>query len=241
MSDGGADIARLRRKIVEMAHRAKEGHIPSALSILDIVYVLHTQIMGPDDLFLLSKGHGCLALYTVLAGMGVFPSEWLDHFCEPHAPLQGHPERGVPGVHFSSGSLGHAICGAVGMAYAKKVKGEPGHVYCLIGDGELLEGSCWESLRLADELDLGNLSFSVDMNEADREKNARRAKYFVQGPVWEDDGHDHGKLKLGFGCRHRLYLLHTVKGCGIQEMEADPRAWHHKSSGLGEILERMNG
>jgi len=230
------DIPRLRRRIVEMAHRAREGHVPSALSILDILYVLYTDIMGPDDQFVLSKGHGCLALYVMLADRGVIPAEWLDHFCEPGAALQGHPENSTPGVAFSTGSLGHGICGAVGLAYAKKVKGGSGRVFCLIGDGEAQEGSVWEALRVIDELGLDNLSVIVDMNEPERAKHARRLAAFFPGSVWDSDGHDHATLRQAFAGSMRLYLLKTVKGKGVPEMEADPRAWHHRSLGLGEIL-----
>jgi transketolase len=234
------DIPRLRRRIVDMAHKAREGHVPSALSILDIVYVLYTEIMGPDDKFVLSKGHGCLALYVMLAERGVIPAEWLDHFCEPGAALQGHPENSTPGVHFSSGSLGHGICGAVGLAYAKKVRGEPGHVWCLIGDGEAHEGSVWEAMRIIDDLGLSNISVIVDMNEPDRARHARRLAAFFSGSVWASDGHDHVTLRQAFGGPMRLYLLKTVKGNGVPDMEADPRAWHHRSLGLGEILAGMS-
>ncbi len=240
MQDAGADIARLRRKIVEMAHKAKEGHIPSCLSVLDIIHVLYSQVLGPQDHFVLSKGHAAAALYVVLAERGVIPAEWLDHFCEPRAPLQGHPEIHTPGVEFSSGSLGHGICGAVGMAYAKKVKGEPGHVYCLIGDGEAQEGSVWEAMRLVSDLYLSNITIIVDLNEPEREKHARRLVSF-SNYTWElRDGHDHQKIKIAFqGVQPRVVFAKTVKGRGIPEMEEDPRAWHHRSIGLGEILERM--
>lgn len=214
--------------------------MPSALSILDIIYVLHREVMGADDLFVLSKGHGCLALYVMLAETGAIAPEALDHFCEPGALLQGHPEMGTNGVHFSSGSLGHGICGAVGLAYAKKVKGELGRVYCLIGDGEAQEGSVWEAMRLIDELELQNISIIVDMNEPERAKHALRLAAFADIQHWRSEGHDHRTLKQGFAVGHRLYFFNTTKGKGIPEMEADPRAWHHRSLGLGEILGRMD-
>lgn len=218
---------------------ASEGHVPSSLSVLDIIYVLYSYVLGSNDVFLLSKGHASLAWYVVLAHHKIIPEEWLDHFCKPNAALQGHPENSIPGVAFSTGSLGHGLPGAVGMAYAKKVKGEPGHVWCLVGDGELMEGSCWESFRLIDDLGLKNISIIVDMNEDDRKKNAYRVASFFEGSVWISAGHDHDQLKQAFSCPMRLFLLHTIKGRGIDVMERDPKAWHHKSTGLQEILDSM--
>jgi transketolase len=236
-----SDIARLRRRILEVAHKAKEGHCPSSLSVLDIIYVLYEHVMGEDDIFLLSKGHASLGWYAVLEHRGIIPPTWLDHFCEPGAALQGHPENHIPGVHFSSGSLGHGICGAVGLAYAKKVKSETGHVYCLIGDGEAQEGSVFEAMRLIDDLDLKNISIIVDMNEPERAKHAMRLRGFANDQIWASEGHNHATLKMAFGVKHRLFFFNTTKGKGIPEMEQDPKAWHHRSLGLGEILERMDG
>lgn len=211
--------------------------MPSALSILDIVYILHTGVMGPNDRFVLSKGHGCLALYAVLAHVGRIPDAWADDFCEPRSPWQGHPERHGP-VEFSTGSLGHGICAAVGMAYAKRIKGEPGRVYCLIGDGEAQEGSVFEAMRLADDLNLKNLTVIVDLNEPSRERHARRLSMFSDF-IFNVDGHNHTDLKRGFQMPPRLLFAKTVKGCGIPEMEREPKAWHHRSYGLGQILEQL--
>lgn len=230
-------IKRLRRTILETAHRAKEGHVPSALSILDIVWCLYDACLGPDDRFVLSKGHGCLALYAVLAEKGIIPRDWLDHFCAPRSALQGHPERGTPGVVCSTGSLGHGLPMAVGMAYAKKILGEPGTVFCLIGDGEAQEGSVFEAMRLTDELGLNNLSVIVDMNEPERARHARRLSAFVDF-VWEiSDGHDHDAIRNGLKLPLRLIFAQTEKGHGIAEMAADPRAWHHRTMGLNDLME----
>src|SRR5580692_4765522 len=132
----------LKRQILVAAHRAKEGHIASALSILDILYVLHNDVLGPNDQFVLSKGHGCLALYAIL-GLD------MTNFCNYDSLLGGHPDRlKVPGVIASTGSLGHGIGQAVGIALAKKINGYTGRVFALVGDGECEEGSVWESFNL---------------------------------------------------------------------------------------------
>ena len=147
-------VSTLRKRILEVAYRDGMGHIPSALSILDIVWNLYDKVMTKDDQFILSKGHGCMALYAVLEAKGLL--DW-------SRPLQGHPKRGGA-ILASTGSLGHGLPMAVGIALAKKVKNESGWVFCLIGDGEMNEGTTWESGLLVDYLKLDNLHVIVDDN-----------------------------------------------------------------------------
>ena len=130
---------KLKKRILEIALRDEMGHIPSALSILDIIYVLYNKVMKEDDQFLLSKGHGVMALYAVLEDKGLL--DW-------STKLMGHPRRGGA-IMASTGSLGHGLPMAIGLAKAKKIKGESGRVFCLIGDGECNEGTIWESASLA--------------------------------------------------------------------------------------------
>lgn len=199
-----ATLNELRREILTTAYNAGEGHIPSALSVLPVIWDLYNT-MGPNDVFILSKGHGCLALYVVLAEKGILPRSELAKFCKPGAMLEGHPHIGIPGVKCSTGSLGHGIVQAVGVAYGKRLRGDTGIVHCLIGDGEAQEGSCFEALRLADEFQLKNLVVHIDMNENGRLR-----------PRW-----------IGY---HNQYLRphYTPKGYGIPAMELDPKGWHHK-------------
>jgi transketolase len=158
-------INELKKQIVLAAHAAGSGHIPSAFSILDIVWTLYDKILKPEDRFILSKGHGCLALYAVLVEKGYFPKEQLMTFAKHDSILGGHPDRNkIPGVIASTGSLGHGLPMAVGVALAKKIKKQPGRVFCLVGDGEMNEGSCWEACLLAAHHKLDNLIIFVDYN-----------------------------------------------------------------------------
>lgn len=149
-------IVKLRNRILEVALRDGMGHIPSALSILDIIWVLYDKVMTKDDQFILSKGHGCMALYAVLEEKGLL--DWSEK-------LWGHPKRGGA-ILASTGSLGHGLPMAVGLALAKKIKGEPGRVFCLVGDGECNEGTIWESAMIAAHHKLDNLVVIVDQNHS---------------------------------------------------------------------------
>src|SRR6185312_10533016 len=147
-------IVKLRKRILEVAYRDGMGHIPSALSILDIVWTLYDKVLTKDDQFILSKGHGCMALYAVLEEKGLL--DW-------SSKIWGHPKRGGA-ILASTGSLGHGLPMAIGLAMAKKIKGEAGRVFVLIGDGECNEGTTWESAMLAAHHKLNNLYVIVDQN-----------------------------------------------------------------------------
>lgn len=242
-------LPRLRRTILETSHRAKEGHIASAFSILEIVWTLYDRVMWlpltpgteQDDRFILSKGHGCLALYAVLAEKGYDID--LATFSQPGSPLEGHPHRGIPGVEASTGSLGHGLPMAVGMAYALKLQRNPARVFVLVGDTEMEEGSCWEALHLAARHRLDNLVCIVDANGTSPNRidgyedfvDDLGAKFKAFGwDVWRVDGHDCNKIELA--CNRegeidtpRVIIANTVKGKGVPAMEADPQAWHRRS------------
>ena len=237
-------IQELKRKIVLAAYAAKEGHIASAFSILDILYVLYTEVMQPEDRFILSKGHASLALYAVLGSD-------LTDFGKYDSLLGGHPDRNkVPGVVASTGSLGHGLPMAVGIALARKIKSESGRVFCLVGDGECNEGSVWESILLASQHDLDNLTVIVDNNHS----TDRSVNLTFLGPrfgsfgfaVSTVDGHDHAKLQKhlneAFTRIPRVVIADTVKGKGCARMENNPE-WHHKfpnSEELTEILAELS-
>ena len=230
----------LKQKIVLAAYRAEEGHIASAFSILDILWVLYKEILHPEDRFILSKGHASLALYAIL---GLDMSD----FCKYDSLLGGHPDRNkVPGVVASTGSLGHGLPMAAGVALARKIKGVPGRVFCLVGDGECNEGSVWESLLLASHHELDNLSVIVDYNHS-TDRSLRldniEAKFrsFDFG-ISRLDGHDHnmlGKfLSSSFSGSPIVIIADTIKGHGCKRMENDP-AWHHRVPNEMELAEIM--
>lgn len=232
--------------------------MPSALSILEIVWALHDQVMGlglvkvdqgdpswaplsidnwqsPDaDRFVLSKGHGCLALYAVLEAKGFIGENDMAAFCKPGGRLGGHPDAGnVPGVWASTGSLGHGLPIAVGMALAKKINGEKGRVFCLVGDGEMQEGSALEALRLVHELDVANLCLVVDSNGSHGKNGPLVAALRgFEFHVRLAEGNDTQWLVPALG-NYSTYpvavIARTAKGYGIPAMAKDPAAWHRRT------------
>ncbi len=217
-------IQKLRNRILEVALRDGMGHIPSALSILDIVWVLHEKIMTPLDQFILSKGHGCMALYAVLEEKGLL--DWSQK-------LWGHPKRGGA-ILASTGSLGHGLPMAVGLAMAKKIKGEPGRVFVLIGDGECNEGSVWESAMIAAHHKLDNLTVIIDQNHSsDRALDTKNLALKFQAFDWtviHSEGHDEEDLEDSmrmYGIEHPTVIVcNTIKAHSIPFMQEN--SWHNK-------------
>lgn len=243
-------IQELRTEILRMAYRGQEGHVPSSLSILEIVWALYDGdfvTRESESKFVLSKGHGCLALYVVLAEKGWFPKEWLREFANPISRLGGHPDRTlIPGVTASTGSLGHGMPFACGLAYAHKVQGNPGKVFVLIGDGEANEGSIWETALLASHRKLENLVCIVDQNGSSRraiDLGNLAAKFSSFGwKTSEVDGHSLEELNMALNRQYRAphaIIARTIKGMGFDEMENNP-AWHHTRIS-GDDLERFIG
>ncbi|MFH1446421.1 MAG: transketolase [Chloroflexota bacterium] len=247
-------INKMKRAIVTAAANAGEGHIPSAFSILDIIEVLYGRVLHIDpnnpesddrDRFILSKGHGSLALYAVLAERGFFPTHELDRFATFESPLGGHPDRNkIPGVEASTGSLGHGFPMAVGVALALKIKQSSCRVYTLVGDGECNEGTVWESALLASHHKLDNLCCILDYNHStDRALSiGNPAEKFISFG-WESctiDGHDHEQVNNALIRRHegRPYVIvaNTIKGYGCKRMENNPE-WHHKVPAVAELTE----
>ncbi len=232
----------LKKGILRAACRAGEGHIPSAFSILDIVWALYDKVMTKDDIFILSKGHGCLALYAVLAAKKVIRKKDLMSFCQPGSILGGHPDRNkVPGVEASTGSLGHGLPIAVGRALAKKIKKEPGRVFCLIGDGEANEGSVWESLMLATHHELINLTVIVDYNGSTKQAldisplddKFKAFGFYTLGCSGHDDIDLSTSLKLSSKFRPMAVIASTTKGNGVPRF-AEPE-WHHRAPTQQEL------
>lgn len=246
----------LRRRIVEVMNNAGRGHLASAFSLVEILRVLYDSTLHIDpakpllperDRFILSKGHGCLALYVLLADKGFFPAEELRTFCRFDSMLGGHPEPCVPGVEISTGSLGHGLPVAVGMALHAKFVRSPHRVFVVLGDGECNEGSVWEAAMAASKHRLDNLVALVDYNKhqsygstrevLDLEPFAEKWRSFGFA-VREADGHDVAALKKvltglpGEQGKPTVIICHTVKGKGISFTENNLK-WHHKS-GLKE-------
>lgn len=243
----------LREMVVSMLAASRRGHLGSALSLLDILAVLFDDVLRYDpsdpawpgrDRFVLSKGHGCLALYALLADKGFIPVAELDGVGRPGSRLGGHPEWGkVPGVEFSTGSLGHGLPVGVGFALNARVERSGARVFVLVGDGECNEGSVWEAALMAGKHRLSNLTVLVDYNKMqsfgptaqvlDLEPLAAKWASF-NFAVQEVDGHDHSALRRALGAlpldpdRPSAVICHTIKGKGVAFAEGNP-AWHHKS------------
>ncbi|WP_347988030.1 transketolase [Methylomonas sp. AM2-LC] len=245
-------IKKMKRQIVHAAYLAGEGHVASAFSILDLLWVLYDKVMSfdatrPDEIYLdhfvLSKGHASLALYAVLAEKGILADDSLNNFCQYDGKLGGHPDcNKILGVEASTGSLGHGLPIAVGMALGSKISQFNNRIFCLIGDGECNEGTIWESSLLAAHHQLSNLCCIVDYNHStDRalDLNDLAGKFKSFGwEVLSIPGHDHQEIFHALSHRHPhrplAIIAETIKGYGIKSMENEP-AWHHRSPNAEEL------
>ncbi len=250
---------RIRRHCVQMTSKANASHIGSCLSMADLLAVLYGKILrlnprDPDwsdrDRFVLSKGHGCAALYAILAESGFFPLSWLDGFYQNGSPLAGHAtHKDIPGVEVSTGSLGHGLPMATGMALAAKRDDNSYRVFCLLSDGECDEGSTWEPILFAPHHKLDNLIAIVDYNKIQSLGTVKEVldldpladKWQAFGwSVREIDGHDIAAICDALTSvpyesnRPSCIVAHTVKGKGVSFME-DKLLWHYRAP-LGEEL-----
>jgi len=239
-----------------MVAAAREGHIPSAFSILDILYVLyqdclHTNPGAPQDpdrdYFILSKGHAGAALYAVLAHFGFFASALLETYCRRGSILGGHPDRlKVPGVEVSAGSLGHGIAMGVGVALGLRHKGSARKVVVLVGDGEAEEGSFWESITMIKNTGLTNLVVILDQNRSQRYAHPFRMQEILAGFDWSAqtvDGHDVQALSRCLvplvrttQVRPAFVVANTTKGFPVARFMNDP-SWHRRSPNDDELRE----
>jgi len=261
MDLSGPLALRIRRSALQMVHRAKASHIASALSIADIVAVLYAQVMRYDasnprwshrDRFILSKGHACVAVYAALAHSNFFPVTQLDTYGEDHSWLMNHISHKVPGVEFSTGSLGHGLPFAVGKSLASQMHGGTWRTFVLLSDGELDEGSNWESLMFAGHHRLDRLTVIIDYNKLQSLDSVfntlglepLRTKLESFGAhVVEADGHDHCSLlaamTLGRNPKPTVVIAHTVKGKGVSFME-DRVEWHYKNPNDVQLAEALS-
>ncbi|MBF0098488.1 MAG: transketolase [Magnetococcales bacterium] len=252
----------MRVLALQMVTRAKASHIGSALSIMDMVAVLYAEILSVDpgnphwsdrDRFILSKGHACVAVYAALAAQGFFPLPELEYYGQDFSDLMNHISHKVPGVEFSTGSLGHGLPFAVGKALAAKRQGKRWRVCVVLSDGEMDEGSNWEALLFAAHHRLDNLLVLIDYNKLQSlttvaqtlalEPLADKLRAFG-GAVVEVDGHDHAALRAQCKTlpwqtgKPSVLLAHTVKGKGVSFME-NQVIWHYRNPSEEQLTQAL--
>ena len=259
----------VRLETIRLVEIARSGHYSSVFSCAEMFAALYYSILRlkpsdpawPDrDRFLLGKGHAAIGQYPILADLGYFPKDWLDTYTRLGSPLGDHPDmKKVPGIDFSSGSIGHNLSVGVGIALAGKLKAKDYLTWVLLGDGELNEGQVWEAAMSAAHYKLDNLIAVVDANGMGLDGNVEdimniepiAAKFEAFG--WstdEIDGHDIGQVLAAFrraqdADRPRLIVARTRKGKGLKFMEETP-FWHlgylgpqDKAAAIAEIEQRM--
>ncbi|MFC1767465.1 transketolase [Candidatus Margulisiibacteriota bacterium] len=263
MSKLDAKSIEYRRQILDMIDHARRGHIGSAFSIVEIIRVLYDDVLKFDpkkpewperDRFILSKGHGCLALYVALAEKGFIKKNELKTLCELDSILGGHPDANkIPGVEASTGSLGHGLPIGAGVALSGKIDSKDFRTFVLLGDGECNEGTVWEAALFSNKYKLNRLIAIIDYNKLqcfgktcdvlELEPFADKWKSFGF-EVMEVDGHDVEALRKVLsdiphkGEKPLAVICHTVKGKGIKTLEGNA-AWHHKSRMSDELMKQL--
>lgn len=242
---------KIKRHGVEMTHISRGSHIGSILSVADTIAVLYSDILNVDpknpkmdtrDRIILSKGHAGAAIYAALAEKGFFPVEELKTHYADGSRLSGHvSHKGIPGVEFSTGSLGHGLSVGVGMALAAKKDKKDHRVFVVLGDGECNEGSVWEAAMFANHFELDNLVVIVDHNKMaslDFCENSMKISPFKEKweafgwHVYDIDGHNHDELRNTLSSKEHkkpvCIIANTIKGKDISFMENDI-LWHYRT------------
>jgi transketolase len=254
MSSGAdSNLRIMREKILRASHFSKEGHVPSAFSILNLLYCIYIEMPAASSFklnqnceFILSKGHASLGLYATLEQAGLIDDSWVETFAKFESIFGGHPDmRKIPNVSASTGSLGHGLPIAIGKILANRILESRKQIFCLVGDGEMNEGAIWESLLLASHHHLGELTLIVDLNHStDRaltlgDLNSKLIAFGFKTLVI--DGHDHNQILsalLSIDDRPTAIIANTTKGFGLDLMVNNP-AWHHLSPSDMELTEMI--
>jgi transketolase len=249
-------LRRAKLRLLQMHYESGVGHIGGNLSVLDILLCLHHGILCEDDDIILSKGHAAGALYIALWSRGLLSDDDLKRFHKDGTRLSGHPPvNGIASIPFATGSLGHGLGLAAGMALAKRIRSLPGRVFCLTSDGEWNEGSCWESLIFIAHQALENLTIIVDSNGLQGFGTTREVaaldplgdKFRAFGvETIEVDGHDFEALRVALSDKRpgpRAIVAKTEKGHGVSFM-ANRMEWHYlpmKEEHYKQALQEISG
>jgi transketolase len=242
----------IRLKILDIVYKTPGGHIGGSYSVTDILVALYYNTMKHDpknadwidrDYLILSKGHCCLALYSILEASGYFDETFLQSYCHDGGLLGGHPKKGdAPGIEATTGSLGHGLSIGCGIALAHKIKEKSNRIFVVMGDGEMNEGSVWEGLMFASQQKLNNLTIVIDNNKLESldltnnilsiEPLEDRLTSFGWD-VRRVDGHNHDELCKSLSSyasttdKPIAIVADTIKGKGVSFMENVPM-WHHR-------------
>ena len=237
-----------RKRILAISQKVTALHAAGAFSALEMVDTIYYKLMKKNskkkfiDTFLMSKGHGCMSQYVVLESLGIFPKKYLDTYCTKNGKLGCHPDYGVPGIEASTGSLGHGMGLATGMAHADFINKKKTKLFLMISDGELQEGTTWENMMMAANLKLKNLICFIDHNGSQSfgiTKETHPKFYPLKEKIlsfgWECieiDGHNILEISNSINKRKTekplMIIGNTIKGKGVSFMENKP-IWHYRS------------
>lgn len=246
-----SECKQIRKDILISSHTSGNGHIPTCFSVIEMIYAVYSVMRhdskNPDwdqrDMFILSKGHAALGLYCVLAHFGYFPSEDLKKFGTFMSDYGCHTDRTkIPGAEVSTGSLGHGIGIAVGMALAFQLEKNSRHVYTLIGDGESNEGSVWEAIMVSSNLRLKNLTILLDYNRS-QTRSLQIDNYLEKFRAFGCnalmvDGHNIEELQEALakpGNTVKVIVARTTKGYGSKMLSENMFEWHRKSPDTNQL------
>ncbi len=251
---------RYRRKILDISQQVTALHAAAAFSATEMVDAIYNGLMAKDtggaftDTFVMSKGHGCMIQYVVLEDLGILSQTDLDLYCKPEGQLGCHPDYGVPGIEASTGSLGHGMGLATGMAYTEKfIHKSDRRIFTVFSDGELQEGSTWECMMMAANMGVDNLIGFLDHNGMQSFGDTRETHpqfYPIREKIdafgWETaevNGHDAGAVFDAVvnrkGGRPFMLIGNTVKGRGVSFMEGVP-IWHYRSPSPEEYQQAIS-
>ena len=252
----------IRKLALQMVHRANASHIGGVLSIADLLAVLYNEILSTDsqnpkwperDRFILSKGHCCTGVYAALALKDFFPIKLLEEYAQDGSRMMSHISHHVPGVEFSTGSLGHGLPFGVGKALAAKKLNKSWRTFVLLSDGELDEGSNWEAVMFAAHHKLNHLVAMIDYNKLQSLTSVDQTlrieplvdKFNAFGwNVFEIDGHNHQTIRQALGreanasVKPLMVIAHTTKGKGVSFME-NKVEWHYKSPNDEQLVQAL--
>ena len=245
-----SELNNIKKNILLASHKAKEGHVGSAFSILDILFVLYDSVMNFSkenmydenrDFLILSKGHAVSGLYAVLAEVNIISKDRLDNYLTNNDDLYWHPNPNVSGIEFHSGSMGHGLAIGIGMAFASRLKKINNKIIVIIGDGELNEGSIWESVLIANAYNLKNLIVIIDRNR--RQANLQteelipldsiKDKFSSFGWITHScDGHNLREISSHLeqiftdsSEKPKVLIANSIRGKGIPLIEDNPKYW----------------